>query len=284
MKALVRRDKKVELLNIETKELQLNQVRIKVCYVGLCRTDLLVAKGIIGDKNNIVLGHEFSGYVVESKSLFFNIGDRVSYNPLLNGFFMGLEYDGCLSEEVIVEDKNVIKSEANIDLKYLAYLEPVAASMAVLKGLNNCNNKKIGIYGKNRISELTYIILKSYKFDVDLLDENDNYDDNSYDIVIETLFKTEYISKIIQIIKPEGKLILKSRNKLPVEIISNDLIVKEITLQAVNYYDFNDTMKWLEHNYLSVEHLLGDEYYIDDWKNAFDKAEMSETKKIFIYF
>lgn len=284
MKQLIKTNKNVILNDlVNSEKLANNFVRIQVVSVGLCRTDLFVANGIIPVSQEIVLGHEFSGQVIESKSELFKVGDRVSVNPLFpEKGFMGLDFNGCLQEYIDIPEQQVIHA-FDLDYKTAAYLEPVAASMAVLKACHDKNS--IGaIYGKNRIAELTYIIMKNEGYNVKWLSEKEEYPDNYYDYVIETLFDEVYLQKIIKMLKPEGLLVIKSRKKQGVPIVSSELVRKELTLKSVNYYDFNQTMQWLIKNQKSVQHLLGQSYSIDNWEEAFKVSNSAESQKIFIHF
>lgn len=280
MKSLIKTNEGVKLVDVMEPICDVGFVKIKVQSVGLCRTDLFVANNIIKTKENLVLGHEFSGIVHESKSEKFTKGDKVSVNPLYENGFMGLDFDGCLQEYVIIPEEQVIKSK-KLPYKISAYLEPVAASMAVLKAING-KNKKIAVWGDNRIAELTYIILKTKGFNVERINEITK--ENYYDFIVETMFEEESLQKIIKMLKKEGTLVIKSRKKQLTGLVSSDLVKKEITLKAVNYYSFEKSMKWLEINYKEVEHLLGDSYFIKDWEKAFEIANNAESKKIFINF
>lgn len=280
MKSLIKTNKGVKLVQVVEPTCDIDFVKIKVESIGLCRTDLFVAKDLIKTQDNLVLGHEFSGVVVESKSTKFKKGDKVAVNPLFGDKFMGLDFDGCIQEYVVVPSSQVIKSK-KLSYKVSAYLEPVAASMAVLKAISS-KNKKIAVWGDNRIAELTYIILKTNGFNVERVNELTQV--NYYDFIVETMFEEESLQKMIKMLKVEGTLIVKSRKKQLTGLISSDLVKKEITLKAVNYYSFEKSMKWLEKNHQEIEHLLGESYSIDNWEKAFDVANNAESKKIFINF
>lgn len=280
MKSLIKTEQGVKLVQINESICDIGFVKIKVNSVGLCRTDLLVAKNIIKTNDNLTLGHEFSGVIVESKSKKFKKGENVSINPCYENGFMGLDFNGCLQEYVVIPESQVIKNK-KLSPKIAAYLEPVAASMAVLKAIYG-KDIKVAVWGDNRIAELTYIILKTKGFKVDRV--NDITQENYYDFIVETMFNEDSLQKIIKMLKVEGTLIIKSRKKQLTGLIASDLVKKEITLKAVNYYSFDKSMKWLENNYQEIEHLLGDSYFINDWENAFKIAEIEESKKIFIHF
>lgn len=282
MRSLVKASDGIHLKEYKMPELKKGFVRINVKEVGLCRTDLFVADGTIKVEQDIILGHEFSGIIVETKSTLFKVNERVSVNPLFDIRFMGLDFDGCLRDFIDVPEEQVIRA-FDLDFKVAAYLEPVAASMAVLKV---CHDKKAkgAVFGYNRIAELTYIILKEEGYNIEWIDEkNITAQDNEYDYVIETLFNEVYLSKIIKLLKKEGTLVVKSRKKQLTGLVASDLVAKELTLRCVNYYDFNKTMEWLISHQNTISHLLGDSYPLDDWRNAFDEAYKGESKKIFIH-
>jgi L-iditol 2-dehydrogenase len=164
----------------------------------------------------------------------------------------------------------------------IAYLEPVAASMAVLKAIDLEEDKKVAIIGNNRIAYLTKIILDSYSIECDLLSENDLNHENEYDVIIETMITSELFSKIVKALKPGKTMVIKSRRKDPVNFLASDLVAKEINIRSVNYYDFNKSMRWLEKNHEMITPLLGEVFPLTSWQDAFDKANSGEQKKIFI--
>lgn len=282
MKSLIKKTEGIFLMDVPEEVLKDKHVKIKVNSIGLCRTDLLVANGMIPVDFDIVLGHEFSGTVEDSMSEKFKKGDRVTVNPCFDNGFMGLDFNGCIQEFVIIPEKQIIKNNKVSD-NFAAYLEPVSASMAVLKACKD-KNAKGAVWGKNRIAELTYIILKSEGYNVDWISQNSVVEESSYDYIVETLFEEKTLKDIIKALKLEGTIIVKSRKKQATALTAFDLVSKELTLKCVNYYSFEESMKWLENNYTKVEHLLGSSYHIDQWEEAFKEANSAESKKIFIHF
>lgn len=285
-KALIKNNLNVQLVERELINSDCDRdVLVKISHIGLCRTDLQVANGTIHiDKDEIVLGHEFSSQIHYDPLNEFKKESWVGFNPLIEQKFMGLDFNGAICQYLWVKRDNLISTTSS-NPKVIAYLEPVAASMAVMKVIDSHDmRQKIAIVGDNRIASLTAIIVRSFGLTCDIISEKNiqNIDDNTYDVVIETIFEEKIIAQTIRILKLNGKLIIKSRKKQPIGIISSDLVAKEICAQAVNYYSFPQAMQWLEKNYLLIEHLLGEDIYIDNWETAFEKAVSSESKKIFI--
>lgn len=279
MKALIKNSQGIFLKDKSIEHV--HDVLLKVDMVGLCRTDLLVAQGKISiNQEEIILGHEFSAIVVDDKTKQLSTGQKVGVNPLWLQKFMGLDFDGALCEYISVPFDKVIPTSCD-DARLVAYLEPTAASMAVLKALGH-QDEKIAIVGKNRIAYLTLLILQSYGYQVDYLDVGEQFKENHYDTMIETVFEEDVIKKIVSSLKEGGTLVVKSRKKFPVSITASDLVSKEITLKSVNYYDFTQAMRWLENNKDVVKDLLGEVYNIENWEQAFIAAQSGEQKKIFI--
>lgn len=281
MKALIKNNTGISISNLDL-TVKENWVLLKVNTIGLCRTDLLVASGVISvNQESIILGHEFSATVENDPLNIFTKGQIVGVNPLWNNKFMGLDFDGAICEFIYVPHDKVIPTTL-IDFKVIAYLEPVAASMAVLKAINKETDKKVAIVGNNRISQLTKLILDTELIDCEILNEKELTQENEYDVIIETVLNNDIFSAIIKALKPEKTLIIKSRKREPVNFQAVDLIAKEINIRSVNYYDFNKAMRWLENNYLLIQSLLGEAFPLTLWENAFAKANSGEQQKIFI--
>jgi L-iditol 2-dehydrogenase len=279
-----------------------NNVLIRVMVSGLCRTDVYVAEGLVKSaKERLILGHEFSGVVTEigAGAGDLNIGDRVAVMPVfpidtLNSpehdgainTMLGIDHDGSFSEFIAVPSSFVYKMPQTMSFKQGAYLEPVAASLAPLKA--NISPEQTGlIYGENRISRLTERVLKAKGFNnISVFDEADyaaqSLPENHYDFIIETFATTTTIRRLIKAVKPNGTIILKSRQHNPVEVNINSLVMKDITLQAVNYGDFQEGIDLIASGALQIDDLLGAVYDLDEYEQVFALSKQGEEKKIFL--
>ena len=250
------------------------KVTIMVVYVGLCRTDLYVANNT-NKSDNIILGHEFSGIVIHDPTNTFTLLDSVTVNPLQNNKFMGVDFNGCLQSYINVEPQYVFKH--NLPNIIAAYTEPFSASAAVLKYVNH--NHKIGVYGNNRIASLTLSILKALNHNVEIADLRKK---DYYDVLVETEINSDNIDSLINTIKEDGKLIIKSRNVDPVQLNLVKCIKKSITIQFANYLDFTQTLQCMKQFSHIITPLLGKVYPIKDWEAAFEEANSNSSKKVFI--
>lgn len=283
MKSLLKRTGSApQLVELFVPKFSTQLATVKIATVGLCRTDLRVAAGDIPITRPTVLGHECSGLVVDDPSGRFAPGTVVAINPLLpNKHFMGLDCDGALQEFIQIIPGQLVDA-TGVAFQLAAYLEPVAASMAVLKARITPDEKGV-IYHANRISHLTFIILESLGYNIEWIPSApDPAVHDRYDYAIETQFDAQSIKNMLQALKPGGLLVVKSRQHTPTAIVPNLLVAKELTLQAVNYYDFTEAMAWLRSHQDLVEPLLGAQYSMYEWEAAFAAAGAGDAKKIFI--
>jgi L-iditol 2-dehydrogenase len=304
MKALLKTETGVKVDKTEKPTIKDEQdVVIRVAVSGLCRTDIYVAQGLVpAAHSRMIIGHEFAGLVESIGSAVGNVvaGDRVAVMPILpisNDFvdgpdyshstMLGVDHDGSFCEYIRVPASSVYKIPNNISFKQGAYMEPIAASLAVLNA--DITPDQIGvIYGDNRISRLTERIMNAKGYNnVTVYDhsqhEADPLEDNSYDYIIETLATTETMKEMIRAVRPCGRIVLKSRQHVPVAFDVSKLVKKDITLQAVNYGSFQESIDLVASGKLAVDDLFGDVYPIEEFEKVFDISNQREAKKTILF-
>lgn len=296
MKALVKNNGVVGINVLDSLNIQDNQdVIIRVALTGLCRTDIRVASDEIKtSKNALILGHEFSGIVSKTGDgvSHVKVGSRVCVMPFLNTQnefkmdMLGMHADGSMAEYIRVPSYCVYSLPDNITLKSGAYMEPICASMAVLKAPIKPSDKGV-IIGDNRIAGLTLKILNAKGFSDVLIFDPNNKDgkpllENTYDFVIETILTDDLVDLVTKTLKPQGVLILKSRQYNPVSINIAQLVAKEINIHAVNYGDFQDAIDLVAEGNIHFGDLLGDVYPLDDYQHVFELAQNTKSKKLFL--
>lgn len=265
------------LENIKLREISQKEVKIKVLYSGICKTDIFVYKNIIKN-NNIILGHEGSGVIIESKSKLFKPGDYILWNPYLSEKFLGVDQDGCFAEELILNESYVYNH--SLENHIAAYIEPCSSVLSPLKYISS-NNSSILILGNNRISKLTKMLFENLGFSVYL--QNESLGLFNFDYVIETNSIDADINFGIEKIKKNGTIFLKSRSNEQKNINIYDIVYKEIILQGSLFYDFEKTIKIIENNNIEINNLIGKFYNIESWKDAF-KEGFDGDKKIMFRF
>lgn len=277
--ALIKKDKEtlIEQYTVST----LHDITIKVEMAGICRTDIYAAENKIKTKQNLILGHEFTGYIYQSRHENFKEGDLVVVNPIFDDLTMlGVDHDGCFANLINVCSSKVFHFGNFHDLRIPAYVEPIAASLAPLKS-KLINKDMVGaVYGENRIGILTYEIMKKQGYNIVIVDKHSELADNTFDYVIETLATTETFDRLSKLIKKNGVLIMKSRYPNYISINFYDYVRKEIMIEPLYYHDFQFAIDYAKTYYDDFLYLLGDTFQLEDWKEAFI-ASQTGNKKIF---
>lgn len=153
MKAVVKTElgmDHMEYMDIPEPEATKDLVKIKIAYSGICGTDLHAFKGSYGStKPPVVLGHEFSGVVVEVGPDVKNIkvGDRVTsettfktcgvcpmclikdYNLCGNRQGLGTQINGSMAEYLVSREESVHVLPDNVSLLSASLTEPLACGV-----------------------------------------------------------------------------------------------------------------------------------------------------------
>lgn len=156
----------IKLENVADLKVNENEVKIRVKVCGVCGSDV---PRIFDNKAHyypIILGHEFSGVVVEKGNRVdkVSIGDHVAGIPLIpclkcedcmNGNyalckkynFIGSRRDGAMAEYIVVPESNVLKISENIDFKHAAFIEPISVVLHAFHQNNHRDDSNVAILG-----------------------------------------------------------------------------------------------------------------------------------------
>jgi len=157
LKALVKTKKgpgHLELKEVPEPECGLDQVKIEVKSAGICGTDLHIHQGEFKCYPPVILGHEFSGVIIEvgSKVYKYKKGDRVTVLPSAAvtcgscrfckmGYYcfcptrrgMGHRVNGAFTKFCVAPEAIVYRLPDNVDFVSGALCEPLACCVQATK-------------------------------------------------------------------------------------------------------------------------------------------------------
>ena len=272
-----------------------DDVLVKINVAGICRTDIYVYSNKIAS-SKIVLGHECAGIVVEKGKnvCSVSVGDIVSINPFIgcgicehcgsNNFqlcesnkMLGRDTNGIFSEYICINQKNIINFNRIPSLNAM-FFEPVLASSAVLN-TSLKRDSDILIFGENRIAELTkrILVINGFKNVDCFMPRNIG---KSYDFIIETVTDINELIKSFKFLKENGTYIIKSRHlQGPIKKLKNILNAKNIRFETAYYYNDIEHVKEMLKKQLHIGDLIGNGYFLTEFKKVFDNSTMGEYKK-----
>lgn len=150
------------------------EVLVRVRAAGICGSDIPRVLGDGAHYYPIVLGHEFSGDVVETGNGVSSVkkGDRVSGVPLLPCMkcedcqkgsysqcrlysFVGSRVQGSFADYVKLPERNVVKFEANVSYEQGAFFEPATVALHGLNCAGYQGGEDVAILGGGTIGLFT---------------------------------------------------------------------------------------------------------------------------------
>lgn len=225
--AVVYANEDIRYDDYETPVVKPGTVKVRVRVTGICGSDI---PRVLHNKAHyypVVLGHEFSGEVVEVGDgvISLKVGDRVSGAPLLpclkcmdcqkgdhalckNYSFIGSREQGSFAEYVVLPERNAIKFGENVTWEQGAFFEPSTVALHGIYLNDFKGGESVAILGGGTIGMFTAQwckILGAKKvtvFDID--DERLKLaKDLGIDQVINTL-EPDYIEKAMEMTDGQG--------------------------------------------------------------------------------
>lgn len=275
------------------------EVSVRVARAGLCRTDLHVAFGRIACSAPRVLGHEVSGTVREVGARVSRVarGMRVALEPrlacaacvgcdrgegCLAPRMIGVDVDGGFAEELVVPEVAVHRVPDAMSFQRAAYVEPVAATLAVIAG--GVSPQTLGaVVGRGRIAELTRRVLEARGFSGVAIHEPEELESQQGKLswAVETTGTAQGLTAAMFALRRSGTLIIKSRPAAPVAVDLALAVKRDLHMRAVDYASFGDAIDLLASPAFDIEDLLGASYPLSAFAQVFEGAERGEATKVF---
>lgn len=304
MKALVKESGRVRWTDHQRPGVRSSMdVEVQVMRAGICRTDLYVARGLLKSADPVVLGHEFAGVVtaVGEDVQELTVGDQVTASPFvgcgrcvacsageasyrcLKPKMIGVDVDGAFAEYCVVPASLIYRIPDSLGFEKGAYVEPVAASLAVVEAGIDPSQRGL-IYGGGRIAELTRRILSAHGVVNPAVfepDEGGRLEECSLDFIVETRATERAMADMVDALKPGGLLVLKSRPRRDVSIDFREVVRKELRLQGAHYGSFEEAIELLASGRLEVADLFGATHEMSEYAGVFEALWSDESKKHF---
>lgn len=159
---------------IQTPKPEKGQVKIKVKYTGICGSDVPRVNGDACHFFPNVLGHEFSGTVVETGEGVASLkaGDRVAGVPLIpcmrcedclkgdyslckHYSFIGSRQYGSFAEYVVVPEENAVLLGDGVSFEQGAFFEPATVALHGLTRVDYRGGRSVAILGGGTIGLFT---------------------------------------------------------------------------------------------------------------------------------
>jgi threonine dehydrogenase-like Zn-dependent dehydrogenase len=286
---------------------------VRVAVAGVCGTDLELANGYMQYRG--VPGHEFAGRVVESQNSGLrgkrvvgeiNAGcgrcatcDAGLARHCPNRTVLGiLGRDGAFAEFLRLPDANLIPIPDSMPDDVAVFVEPLAAAYEIFEQTHLARNQTIVVLGDGRLGAIVALALKAEKYlplvaghhpeklarlsalGLDIADEPSLRD--KFDVVVECSGSESGIRRAIELVRPRGRIILKSTAAAAAEINLAPVVVNEIRVIGSRCGRFQPALDALAAGKIDPRPLLDGSFALDDGLAAFKAAKNPLNFKILL--
>lgn len=303
--------------NYPSPECPSGYARLLVLKAGICSTDLQIIDGLYAFKG--ILGHEFVATVIEENC---NFNSNIFPGDVVVGEIniackrcsrckQGLEkhcsnrsvagirgHDGAFAEEIVLPVENLHRVARNIDTSTLVLTEPLAAVFDILDKVDITPQSAVAVIGDGKIAQLACRVLHQYTSHLTVIGKHQDklarlpmsihrqlvgeQIGTDYDIVIECSGSTSGFHSALSIVRPMGKIVLKSTYRKQLSFQVHDLVVNEIEIIGSRCGNFRAALDYLAIHSNSVEllQLIDAEFDLSDAVDAVEYAKRPNTMKV----
>ena len=288
---------------------------IKVLSAGICNTDLEITRGYM--KFMGIPGHEFVGLVEEAESQHL-IGKRVvgeincicgtcqycrmeMTHHCLNRTVLGIVgREGAFAEYLVLPEKNLHVAPGSVRDDVAVFAEPVAAAFRITEQLSVTSEDRIVVLGDGKLGQLIAQVLWLYsknlvcvgrqEWKLAMLQKHgigtahvDDPLERGADIVVDATGSHEGFARAIELVRPEGTVVLKTTVAHPTAIDFSGPVVNEIRILGSRCGPFRPALEALSMGNVEVRPMITETYELTDGVKAFERARAPEVMKVLIH-
>lgn len=288
---------------------------IHVLQAGICSTDLHIAKGYMNFRG--VLGHEFVGVVDQAPNHSALIGKRVAgeinaacrkcptcqagrptHCP--NRTVLGiLGRDGAFADYLTLPIDNLQVIPDSLTDDQAVFIEPLAAACEIPEQVCMKPTDRIIVLGDGKLGLLCTQVLALQGCQVTLVGRhaeqqgwlesqgvqicNDPQEmQPGADLVIEATGSPEGLAIATRLVRPRGKIVLKSTYHGQVSVNMTELVIHEISVLGSRCGPFAPAIRLLESGTIQTEPLIHARYSLDEGIEAMKTAAQPGTLKVLL--
>ncbi len=294
---------------------QKDEALVRVVKSGICNTDLEIVRGYAGFEGTI--GHEFVGIVEEYRTQPDLVGKRVvgeinvgctkcewckthDARHCPNRTVLGIiNRDGCHAEYLNLPARNLVRVPDSVSDDEAVFAEPLAAAYGITEQLSFTPETRVAVIGDGKLGILCAWALSSKIPRLFLIGkhpnklataETQNVEGvllenaaklgRNFVVVVEASGSESGFETALGLLKPRGRLVLKSTFHGKASWEAWRVVVDEITIIGSRCGVFSPAMGLLENKALDVKKLITEEFPLSSGLRALETASKSETLKV----
>jgi threonine dehydrogenase-like Zn-dependent dehydrogenase len=291
---------------------------IRVRRAGICNTDLELIKGYADFHG--VLGHEFVGIVESCPSEPTWVGMRVvgeiniscgtcesccggRANHCATRSAVGIRgHDGVFADYVTMPTVNLHRVPGSVSDDQAAFVEPLAAALAVTDQLHIRPTDRVIVLGDGKLGLLIAQVLALTGCDLLVVGRHEDKlkllasrgietfvskpsspePQIAADVVVEATGSPSGFVAACHLVRPRGKLVLKSTYQENITADLSQIVVDEVQVIGSRCGPFAPALRLLTQSLVDVEMLIEARHSLDDGVAALEKAGQKGTLKVLL--
>ena len=315
MKAL--RFEKGELrLNDVPRPLAKGEALIRVTKSGICNTDIEIIRGYAGFEGTI--GHEFVGVVEESadaelvgKRVVGEINAGCGKCPLCiagdprhcpDRTVLGIKgRDGAHAQFLRLPEANLIRVPDSVSDEEAVFAEPLAAAFGITEQVGMLSDTKVAVIGDGKLGILCALSLGLNSTEVTLIGRHASKLSiaerqgieaviaadtekmaSRFDVVVEASGSETGFANALDLVRPRGKIVLKSTFQGKPTWEAWRVVVDEITIVGSRCGRFGPAVDLLAEGKIDVTQLISEDQPLDKGVDAMADAQKKGVMKVLL--
>ena len=293
-----------------------DEALVRVLLSGICNTDLEIARGYAGFKGTI--GHEFVGVVEESTDGRL-VGSRVVGEinagcgkcELCRGgdsrhcarrTVLGIVgRDGAHAEFLQLPIENLLAVPKSIPDEHAVFTEPLAAACGILERVTITKSDRVAVIGDGKLGLLCAQVLALTGAPLLLVGKHSPKlriaerrgiettgpakaakRKREFDVVVEASGAATGFALALDLLRPKGKLVLKSTFHGKTELDAARIVVDEISIVGSRCGRFTPALDLLTKAAIDVDSLISEEYVLSNGVDAMRRAAARGVLKVLL--
>ncbi len=292
-----------------------DEALVRVSLAGVCSTDLELLRGYYPFTG--IPGHEFVGEVVGAPSDPAWVGKRVVGEINIacgdcrmctsglprhceNRRTLGIhDWNGVFAEYLVLPLINLHEVPASIPDNTAVFTEPLAAAFEIQEQIHLDPRDDVMVVGAGRLGQLVAQVLQGTGCKLVVLVRHDKsavllakrnirtiteqeLGGKKYDVIVEATGSADGFSLASKLVRPRGRIVLKSTYKGDVKVNFSAVVVDEVTLVGSRCGPFEPALKLLEQGLVDPLPLVEAVYPLEQGELALKQAALPGVLKILI--
>lgn len=316
MKALRFENSELKLGDVAKPHLE-TEATVRVLKSGICNTDLEIARGYAGFSGT--LGHEFVGVVEAATEASHLTGRRVvgeinagcgkcdwclrgDSRHCPNRTVLGIVgRDGAHAEFLTLPARNLFEVPANVSDERAVFVEPLAAAFGITEQIEILPETKVAVIGDGKLGNLcaqslalksrNVFLIGKHKEKLALVGKRNIETvllgdalrlNGEFDVAVEASGAESGFNLALDLLKPRGKLVLKSTFHGSTDWQAWRVVINEITVVGSRCGRFQPALDLLKNNLVDVENLISDELPLREAVTAMRVAGQKGVVKVLL--